>query len=387
MRILFRAVPLLAVAVIGCSNAQPHTASNGQTQQAPQPQADPSPRMLATQPSRRATLLAPNGVFSPDGKLLLLIYGYQAGIGPGFDGPPPNYHRFCVFDVDTGKQIQAFDGPYNCEGVLLCSDCKSLLSAEYEGPLRLWDASSGKIVRNFDVDSKGIQLLLAMCPIGGIALLVHPSHGLELWDTNAGTSLRALESVERMGNVQKGKFSPDGKRVFASFAPFEESGVTAVWDVASGTVRLAFRGGEEWKYPLAFAPEGTFAISEYIDREGKEQPRLVLWDWTDGREVRRFDPHPALARAVAFTGDGKSVVSMDNDGMIRRWGLESGKEQAHFSLGKAPPGACALTPDGSVAFTASGKQGGSRAGNTLSIRLWDTATGKVLHSFAEPELP
>jgi WD40 repeat protein len=330
--------------------------------------------------------LAPQGIFSPDGKLLLLVYDYKAGIGPGFDGPPPNYHRLCLFDTLTGKQIQAFDGPYYCDVPHFCSDGKTLLMEELYGPLQLWDARNGKRIRSFDDDSKGL-LLLALSPAAPIGFVGHPSRGLELWDVNAGKSLRALESMESRGNIRRGIFSPDGKRVFAIFARLEEGGIAAVWDVASGGLRLTFQGGEEWKYPLAFAPEGTLALSDYVDQGRQEQPRLVLWDWADGKEVRRLDPRPAYARVVAFTSDGKFAVSIDSDGMMRRWGLDSGKEQAHFSLGKAFVEGCNLTKDGRKAFTSSGRQRGSGGSTTLSIDLWDTMTGKVLHGLPGSESP
>src|SRR5262249_7791356 len=192
-------------------------------------------------------------------------------------------------------------------------------------------------------------------PDGRFVLVQKGGLGLAVWDMVGGTSMRTLQVVETTRAVRKARFSPDSKRIFAFFGETGDGGATVVWDAATGEARLIFRQGEEWKYPLAFAPRSTLTVSEHKDLAGNEGPQLVLWDWADGHQVRRFDARGGFAAAVAFTADGKSVISADNDGVLRRWGVESGKEQAHFPLGNAPPDQYALTDDGRVAFTAAGK--------------------------------
>jgi WD40 repeat protein len=191
--------------------------------------------------------------------------------------------------------------------------------------------------------------------------------------------------VETNRAVRVGRLSPDGKRAFVSSWETDEGGASFVWDVGSGEVRLVLSGDEAWKYPLAFAPHGTLAISQRLDPDKGGNHQLVLWDWTDGLEIRRFQSCNGLVAAAAFSADGKSVITVGKDGVLRRWGIESGQEQTHFLLGQGPAAHYALSRDGRVALTTSGIN--DYRGRSICIHLWDTATGKVLHTLVAPEAP
>ncbi len=52
-----------------------------------------------------------------------------------------------------------------------------------------------------------------------------------------------------------------------------------------------------------------------------------LWDLNTGQEVRVFRGHANTVSAVAFSADGKYVISASADGTIRIWDKESGDEQ------------------------------------------------------------
>src|SRR5262249_28259672 len=149
---------------------------------------------------------------------------------------------------------------------------------------------------------------LAVSPDGKHALAGKRGGGLQLWDVGEGKLLHTLSP----GSVLAVKFSPDGKRAFAAYAPTESDIRGEMWDVASGEHRLWFQGEEGWKYPLAFSPDGELAVSDRPDPAApRERAQLVLWEWATGRELRGLDPRPTHAAAAAFTPDGKGVLSLD----------------------------------------------------------------------------
>ncbi len=109
-----------------------------------------------------------------------------------------------------------------------------------------------------------------------------------------------------------------------------------------------------------------------------------------GRPIAQLDAggHMAIIRGLAFTPDGKQLVSAGEDKVIRVWDLASGKT-VRTMRGESAPGslgtifAMALSPDGKWLAVAgdlrtsagTNLQGG---GETQTIRLYDFESGKLV---------
>ena len=50
-----------------------------------------------------------------------------------------------------------------------------------------------------------------------------------------------------------------------------------------------------------------------------------LWDVASGKELRHFGGHKGTIRSLAFSGDGRRLLSSDQDG-VRLWDVENGKQ-------------------------------------------------------------
>jgi WD40 repeat protein len=101
---------------------------------------------------------------------------------------------------------------------------------------------------------------------------------------------------------------------------------------------------------VAFAGDGRLAVASdngavrIWDDVSQNQERLVLRG--PAREVRR----------VALSRDGRRVAAVEQDGTVRVWDAETGKDLVALPDAKAGEGGVAFSPDGLTLAVASGKE-------------------------------
>ncbi|KFA81064.1 hypothetical protein S40288_09832 [Stachybotrys chartarum IBT 40288] len=120
-----------------------------------------------------------------------------------------------------------------------------------------------------------------------------------------------------------------------------------------------------WVYSVAFSGDGRQVVS------GSGDKTVRIWDATTGECVRTLKGHSSWVTSVAFSGDGRQVVSGSYDKTVRIW--------------DATTGACVCTLEGhsswvsSVAFSGDGHQVVSGS-DDQTARIWDAATGACVRT-------
>lgn len=123
---------------------------------------------------------------------------------------------------------------------------------------------------------------------------------------------------------------------------------------------------------VAFSPDGKYILSAGEDRI------IKLWETATGQLVRTFSGHSKMVTSVVFSPDGKNVLSASWDRSVRLWDVETGREVKSFKGHTAIVTSVAFSPDGRHVLSAS---------SDTTIKLWDMGSGKEMRTLAGHQGP
>jgi WD40 repeat protein len=249
-----------------------------------------------------------------------MFFVFGATSCTGLKRSSANPHSDIVYDVSFSP-----DGRY-------------LVSASWDGSIKLWDVATGAHVRDFightqgvyDVDFSRRKNLLASASRDAT---------VKVWDVASGQPIRTFLGHE--GAVKSVSFSQDGNLL----ASAGNDDTIRLWDVSSGkSVRTLSDDGGGGVYVVAFSP-GSDQVAV-----GNGYGKIKIWSVDSGQLVRTLPGHNKLVKALLYTPDGKLLVSGGWDNTLKFWDVKTGQELDRLT---AYPNAVwgrvlslALSPDG-----------------------------------------
>lgn len=229
---------------------------------------------------------------------------------------------------------------FSPDGRLLASTAAGQATA-----ISLWEVPSGHLIRRLTMPAEGkiwpSTNALAFCPDGQRLLTGDGLGRLHLWNVaNGGEiySIAAHDASRGFDGVSAVAFSDDG----AWFASGGADGVARVWNTDTGRELLSFDvlgpqppvpipEGIDFPVPrragmppgalaaLAFSPDGRFLSVGMVQRPfASKAGKIRIWDLEANQPVRSLDTSCGELMSLAYTPDGRQLISGGNVMMPRR---------------------------------------------------------------------
>jgi WD40 repeat protein len=182
-------------------------------------------------------------------------------------------------------------------------------------------------------------------------------------------------------------FGPEGKRLVSG--SYDTS--LRMWDLNGKAPKeqLVWKKDPVQTYALAFSPDGTGVAY------GGSDTTVRLWEPDKRWIARKFVGHPGQVGAVAYSPDGKKLLTCSLN-TIRLFDVSSGKAEREMKHIKAV-NAIAFSPDGRYALSGAGAyeyknnqilvEKGRYVYADCTTRLWDLDNGKELFRIKDQEVP
>jgi WD40 repeat protein len=286
-----------------------------------------------------------------------------------------------VWSLQDGSERYRLQHKYVVQKLLWTAD-NDLLTVSGDGTARLWSMATGReLSRMYDPDYiidaalsadgrhgitgdwvNGVVRIWTLSRGGAVLSLIHPAareavyspdgthlatigetNYVQLWQLPEGKPLyRFVHEPYAVGAV----FSPDGKILLTT----GWDGVAHLWDVGTG------------KLLATLAHQGRIVDAKFsagrpiVVTAGFEDGTAGVWEVPSGRELFRLKHEGAAesvgrvspgggVRELSFDAGGRTLATCGQDGTVRLWDLQDGRELKRFTL-RGFAMRAVFTPDG-----------------------------------------
>ncbi|MCS6812631.1 MAG: serine/threonine protein kinase [Cyanobacteria bacterium] len=244
--------------------------------------------------------------------------------------------------------------------VALCQDGKTLVSGGLDDTIRVWDYTTGELLRTLQGHTKPINAL-AVSPDGKLLVSGSDDATVRIWDLQMGTLMSTLSG--HMRDVNAVALSPDGRRLLSGGS----DRTIRLWSVSRGELLRT-------KSTVGIVRAVTIAPNQQYFAIGGMDNKVYLGAMNTVELQRTMPGHLNSVNTVAITPNNAMIISGSKDKTIKIWQLQTGELQQTLTGHTDSVNAVLVNPGGQTIIS---------GGSDRTIRFWNLRTGNLISTITE----
>jgi WD40 repeat protein len=317
-------------------------------------------------------------VFAPEGTRLAVVSNSP-------DAPPPDdttgqfrvvkgVYVFALPEGAPGLWMNEFPAPLQhpndtqVTAAAWTAGGGGLITTAADGMVRVWNPDDRRAVQSFRGHDAGI-LAADAAPGSRVFLTSGEDLAIKRWALPSGPTVPsglARLTPPGQGRVSVAEYDPRGRY----FVTADADGSFRVFTRPPTPLPVAVGASVRGTFSAAYSPNGRWLLTGHAGGE------LVRWDAPAGKRVGQLSGLSQTVTGIAFTPDGKTMVTVGGDGAQRNtpgeaivWDAETWTPKRNLTGQTGPLWSVAISPDGSRAAAAC---------TDGTVRVWEVATGTLV---------
>jgi len=221
-----------------------------------------------------------------------------------------------LWDVDSGKQIQVFEGHTDqVRSVCFSPDGKWILSASTDSTVKLWDVKTGKCVHTYIGHTKAVYSVCfshdSSCFISGSA-----DKSIILWSVASPSQLKTYQGHNSY--IRFLNFSKDGQYILS----VDGERALKCWDINSGICVRTFENVTDLVHPISQSPDGKWLLFWMLGG----QNNLVEIH----RLIEMIQTRTSLDFSISKVKNSLQAQVMDNELQLRLMSISESIKKGEF---------------------------------------------------------
>ncbi|WP_303309982.1 WD40 repeat domain-containing protein [Hymenobacter sp. BT730] len=299
--------------------------------------------VLLYQHLHRAPAQTNSGLF----KLHKVLTSHKAHVWEVVYSPDNQVLASCGIDSTVllwdkeGTLLRRLKHPIGVTAMAFSPDGQYLATGCYDDQVRFWRVADGTLAATLPGHT-GTVWSVAFSPDGRYLASTGEDKTIRLWAVAGASATPARTLKGHKLNIWSVAFSPDSRQLASG--SFDDT--IKLWNVATGALERTITGHTQAVLSVAYSPDGRQLAS------GSDDKTVKIWSLPEGRLVRTLTGEAECVYGIAYSPDGRQLASSSRDRS------EIGEIWQHFV-------------------------GSAQLPNGVTVRLWDTASGQLLQTFAE----
>ena len=218
-----------------------------------------------------------------------------------------------VWDLESMSELKTLKGHSDrIFSVAYSQNGEKIASGGEDNTVFLWNAETGELIKRFEGHTDAIESV-QFSPNGKQIVSASKDKTIRIWE------IEESPEFHKFNEVRANWFNPIAISPVENTIAYAVENVLILADIKTKSVIRAMCDHSGDINTIAFSPNGKLIVT------GSADNTLLLWNVYTGKIIQSFIGHTDLVYAVSFSPSGKRIVSSSKDKTLKLWDVESGR--------------------------------------------------------------